>query len=165
MFARRCLHVKWMYVCVCVLGGLDTHISMFLCIDWICFQDACFLVHNTETYLVAAQISVRKLGSLSIQTLVFPYGQNDIGGVFLMHVSLCAGAQHFLTGSMAGMTSVAVTYPLDLIRTRMAGRLCVEDVCMPYNTWCFTRALLSFCDIVLRQFPDCDSDSGWGISL
>ena len=29
---------------------------------------------------------------------------------------LWAGAQHFMTGSLAGMTSVAATYPLDLIR-------------------------------------------------
>lgn len=45
------------------------------------------------------------------------------------------GAQHFLTGSAAGMTSVLATYPLDLIRTRMAGRLCSGDVCLPYSTW------------------------------
>lgn len=33
------------------------------------------------------------------------------------------------------MTSVIATYPLDLIRTRMAGRLCSGDLCLPYNTW------------------------------
>lgn len=54
-------------------------------------------------------------------------------------IPLCAGishgTQHFFTGSFAGMTSVIATYPLDLIRTRMAGRLCSGDLCLPYNTW------------------------------
>ena len=31
---------------------------------------------------------------------------------------------------MAGMTSVAATYPLDLVRTRMAGRLATVCVCV-----------------------------------
>uniref|UniRef100_A0A7S0I1S3 ADP,ATP carrier protein n=1 Tax=Hanusia phi TaxID=3032 RepID=A0A7S0I1S3_9CRYP len=48
------------------------------------------------------------------------------------------GMQHFLSGSLAGMTSVAATYPLDLIRTRMAGRLMTEGAIktgVAGNTW------------------------------
>ena len=37
------------------------------------------------------------------------------------------GAQQFVSGSLAGMTSVAATYPLDLVRTRMAGRLATQS--------------------------------------
>jgi len=48
---------------------------------------------------------------------------------------LSHGTQQFITGSMAGFTSVLTTYPLDLVRTRMAGQLCRGDVCLPYNTW------------------------------
>ncbi|EKX55013.1 hypothetical protein GUITHDRAFT_83901 [Guillardia theta CCMP2712] len=38
------------------------------------------------------------------------------------------GMQHFLSGSLAGMTSVAATYPLDLIRTLVSSPYGVDDV-------------------------------------
>ena len=51
------------------------------------------------------------------------------------------GAQHFVSGSLAGMTSVAATYPLDLVRTRMAGRLATQSTVskgIVQSTWIAT---------------------------
>jgi hypothetical protein len=51
------------------------------------------------------------------------------------------GAQQFVSGSLAGMTSVAATYPLDLVRTRMAGRLATQSTVskgIVQSTWIAT---------------------------
>ena len=39
-----------------------------------------------------------------------------------------------LAGAFAGLTAVLLTYPLELVRTRMAFRLCTDEASMPYRT-------------------------------
>ena len=42
-----------------------------------------------------------------------------------------------IAGGLAGLTAVLLTYPLELVRTRMAYRLCDGLICSPYGSvWC-----------------------------
>lgn len=48
-----------------------------------------------------------------------------------------------IAGGLAGITAVLFTYPLELVRTRMAYRIC-NDVCSPYNSvWSTLTAVLA----------------------
>mmetsp|Transcript_32134 Transcript_32134/g.76197 ORF Transcript_32134/g.76197 Transcript_32134/m.76197 type:complete len:378 (-) Transcript_32134:190-1323(-) len=66
-----------------------------------------------------------------------------MAGLPAAFVGAGTGTQFFLAGSLAGMTSVLVTYPLDLIRTRMAGRFVGSQTLtkgLMGNTWYATAA-------------------------
>ena len=54
----------------------------------------------------------------------------------------CGGATvSSIAGGLAGLTAVLLTYPLELVRTRMAYRLCDGLTCSPYTSvWCVARA-------------------------
>lgn len=47
----------------------------------------------------------------------------------------CGGATiSSIAGGLAGLTAVLLTYPLELVRTRMAYRLCDDPSCSPYGS-------------------------------
>lgn len=56
----------------------------------------------------------------------------------------CGGATiSSVAGGLAGLTAVLLTYPLELVRTRMAYRICDGITCSPYSTvWSTLRAVL-----------------------
>lgn len=45
-----------------------------------------------------------------------------------------AAAVSSLSGALAGLTAVLVTYPLELVRTRMAFRICTDETALAYRT-------------------------------
>ena len=55
-------------------------------------------------------------------------------GVAAAIPSLSSAAASSLAGGLAGLTSVLTTYPLELVRTRMAFRICNDAASMPYRS-------------------------------